>query len=404
MDIPPLPSINPAHLQTLLLRVTSRPGLINADYSIERLAGGTGEGSQGIYWLSGTGMDQGQAVPWSLILKILVPPDDLSSQAVHSPTGFAYWKREAAALASGLLKDLPTGLSAPRCYEVSPQPDGAVWLWMEKVHKDPAGWTTSRYAETARLLGAWQGQYLNGKPLPEADWLTPRTWNRDFVEENRETIKLLQRSLDKPWVRYAYPPEKLGELLWAWQEREVFYRILENLPQVFCHRDIFGRNLMDRAGDGAGRPETVLIDWAYAGIGALGEELVPLVQATSLWGEVERGTYPELEEAVLSGYVDGLREAGWRGDPRLVRLGYAAASALRYSIGTIRFGFLWLLDESTFPDDQNSVARETREMIDFWTETLCRHIFPLAREAYEQRDLILPKTCSQLDGEKEAQG
>jgi hypothetical protein len=385
METLSLLSIDRSHLQKLVCQATCRPGLILTDHSLRRLAGGTGEGSQGIYRLSGTGMDDGQAVPWSLILKILVPPGDLSSQAVHSPSGFAYWKREAEALASGLLDELPAGLSAPGCYEVAVQPDGSVWLWMEEVHKDPAGWTIARYAETARLLGAWQGQYLVSKPLPEAEWLTPSNWNRDFVEENRGTIELLQRSLDEPWVRYAYPPGKLSEMLWAWQEREIFYRILERLPRVFCHRDVFGRNLMERVGK---RPEIVLIDWAYAGIGALGEELVPLVQATYLWGEAERGKFAELEEALLSGYVDGLRESDWRGDPQMVRLGYAAASALRYSVGTIRFGFTSLLEMGALPDSSEEGVREIREDIAFWTETLCRHIFPLAREAYAQRDLF----------------
>ena len=248
MDPNHLPTIDPIHLKALLRRATSRPGLEISDRGLERLAGGTGEGSQGIYRLSGRGTDAGQAVPWSLILKILVPPSDLSTQAVHSPKGFAYWRREADALASGLLNDLPSGLSAPRCFEVSAQPDGSVWLWMEEVRKSSDEWKIPRYGETARLLGAWQGQFLRGKPLPEADWLTPRNWNRDFVEENRATMALLQRSLDKPWVRYAYPPEKLGEMLWAWQERNAFYRILESLPQVFCHRDVFGRNLMERVG------------------------------------------------------------------------------------------------------------------------------------------------------------
>jgi aminoglycoside/choline kinase family phosphotransferase len=120
--------------------------------------------------------------------------------------------------------------------------------------------------------------------------------------------------------------------MWVWEEREVFYQALENLPQVFCHRDVFGRNLIDQQG------ETVLIDWAYAGIGALGEELTPLVQATYLWHEVGKEAYKELEEGVLYGYLEGLRQAGWQGDAKWVRLGYAASSALRYTTGSIRFG------------------------------------------------------------------
>jgi len=378
MDYCVLPPIHRSQILPIVRRATRRPGLEIDDFDLARLAGGTGEGSQGIFCVSGNGNDQGETVAWSLILKVLVPPGDLSARAVHFADGFAYWKREAEALASGLLENLTPGLCAPICYEVSDQPDGAVWLWMEKVEKDQSAWTVSRFAEVARLLGKWQGQYLVGKPLPQGVWLTPKSWNRDFVEENSATMELLKRSLEKPWVRYAYPEDKLQEMLWAWEEREVFYQVLENLPQVFCHRDVFGRNLMDRQG------ETVLIDWAYAGIGAVGEELTPLVQATYLWQELDEGSFWGLEEGVLSGYLEGLHEVGWQGDAALVRLGYAASSALRYTIGTIRFGFHRLLDESISPDSPDELSKGMREMYDFWTETMRRHIFPLAREAYQQ--------------------
>jgi hypothetical protein len=38
----------------------------------------------------------------------------------------------------------------------------------------------------------------------------------------------------------------------------------------------------------------------------------------------------ELEDVVLAGYVEGLADAGWRGDERLVRLGYTAGIAMRW--------------------------------------------------------------------------
>lgn len=370
------PYIDSIHLQNLVSQSIRRPQLQLGDYGIDQLSGGTGEGSQGIFRISGSGFDRGETVCWSLILKILVPPADLSARAIYAPDGFAYWRREADALASGLLDDLAPGLRAPHCYGVIEQPDGSLWLWMEEVEKHPDTWNVSRFGETARLLGRWQGQYLMGKSLPKASWLTPTSWNRDFVEENAATIELLKHSLEKPWVRYAYPEDKLEELLWAWEEREVFYGALERLPQVFCHRDVFGRNLMDWQG------EMVLIDWTYAGIGAVGEELTPLVQATYLWREVSEGVFQALEKGILTAYLEGLRELGWQGDAELVRLGYAASSALRYTIGTIRFGFLRLLDEHASPEVEDEQSRESRKSIDFWAETMRRYIFPLAREAH----------------------
>jgi hypothetical protein len=152
---PTLPSISKSQLQTIVRRSLDRQALMISKYSLEALSGGSGEGSQGIYRVSGLGIDQGQELSWSLILKILVPPADLSSQAVYSPFGFAYWKREAEALASGLMDDLSPGLSAPRCYKVSTQADGLVWLWMEEVHKESAPWPVSDMGKAR--WGEWQG-------------------------------------------------------------------------------------------------------------------------------------------------------------------------------------------------------------------------------------------------------
>lgn len=46
---------------------------------------------------------------------------------------------------------------------------------------------------------------------------------------------------------------------------------MEAPPQVFCHLDMHPVNLFDVDGD------TVLIDWAFCGVGGLGEDLGTLV-------------------------------------------------------------------------------------------------------------------------------
>ena len=44
----------------------------------------------------------------------------------------------------------------------------------------------------------------------------------------------------------------------------------------------------------------------------------------------------DLDAACFAGYVAGLREAGWVGDERLVRLGFTADAALRFTVGALR--------------------------------------------------------------------
>jgi hypothetical protein len=47
--------------------------------------------------------------------------------------------------------------------------------------------------------------------------------------------------------------------------------------------------------------------------------------------EVHFSQASELERLCLDGYRQGLAEAGWSGDHRLVRLGYTLATSLRYA-------------------------------------------------------------------------
>ena len=43
----------------------------------------------------------------------------------------------------------------------------------------------------------------------------------------------------------------------------------------------------------------------------------------------------ELETVVLDGYVQGLQDAGWDDDPKLVRLGYLASVVMGYGLFVI---------------------------------------------------------------------
>jgi hypothetical protein len=40
-----------------------------------------------------------------------------------------------------------------------------------------------------------------------------------------------------------------------------------------------------------------------------------------------------MDRICFEGYLQGLRDAGWNGDPKLVRMGYTVSCMLRYPIG-----------------------------------------------------------------------
>ena len=307
---------------------------------------------------AGDAEDQGDLVPWSLILKIVPFSPDRDD-----PSSRPYWKREVLAYQSGLLDDLPAGLAAPRCLGVVEQPGGEYWLWMEEVHDDiGANWPLAHYGVVARHLGQFNGAYLMGKPVPTVPWLS-----KGWVHERRAQADLhiaqLRDNLDHPLVRRVYPPAVAESIFRLCEERELFLAALDKLPRTFCHHDAFRRNLFaQRNADGG--YQTVAIDWAFMGTGAIGEELRPLVIHSVLFFEVEAEKLPELDAIAFDGYLTGLREAGWRGDGRMARLGYTASTALGGLLQGTNISIL--TDESRRARWEQVMGRPMEQVADCW--------------------------------------
>jgi hypothetical protein len=129
------------------------------------------------------------------------------------------------------------------------------------------------------------------------------------------------------------------------------------------------------------RDSFVLIDWAFVGESAIGVELVPLVQGSLLFFEVELNAAHDLEEVVLNEYVAGLRDAGWGADAQLVQLGYAAASTLRYNLGELEAILTMLSDEQLYPWVEQIFRRPIGDACDAWAEIFREHVRPLGARA-----------------------
>jgi hypothetical protein len=179
-------------------------------------------------------------------------------------------------------------------------------------------------------------------------------------------MPLIRDSLDHPLVRRLWPGSASDRLFRLWEERDLFLDALDRLPQTLCRLDMFRRNLFARK-TADGDDQTVVIDWSYVGRGAIGQELVPLALAGVAFSEVDFAHAQALEDIAFEGYLEGLRNAGWQGDPRQVRLGYTAAS-LRY-----RFTELDLVMERMFDESQHSFVeqvfgRSMEEIADHWAQ------------------------------------
>jgi len=370
-----LAGVDPRVLAPKVRALLGEPTAVVAnEWSCLPLGGGAGEGL-GLYRMSGSAHVEDAIRPWALVLKVCALADGTD------PGAWGYPAREGNAYGVGLLDDLPGGLVAPHCLAVETQPDGTSWLWLEAItDAHPGPWPRARYAQVARVLGRFNGAYLAGMPLPDQPWLS-QGWLRSWVESAEPFLTELERLADHggpPALDQLYPPPVIVELRRLWNERERFLSVLDRLPQTFCHQDAFRRNLMHRAGPAG--DQLVAIDWAYAGRGAVGEELVALVLGSLFMFEAPGIRPHELEAACMASYVTGLRESGWTGDDRLVRLGFTAAAALRFTVGTVRLLVPGVTDPAQHPMLEELFGRPFAEVIEGWAG-LWPYQFALAEEA-----------------------
>jgi Phosphotransferase enzyme family len=302
------------------------------DWSFQPITGGMGQAvghAYGIYGFRGKAHVLDKTVSWSLILKAIGGPSEVGTDV---PSHWAHWKREVLACQSGLLDDLRGDLVAPRCFGVVEYPGEEFWLWLEDI-SEAAGavWSLERYGVAARHLGQFNGAYLVGQPLPEAPWLS-KGRVRDWLTWGEPMIRDLPRLSQHPLAQRWFKANSVERILRLWAERERFLEVLDRLPRSLCHHDAFRRNLMSRS-ISDGREQTIAIDWAIVGTGAIGEEIVSLVTISLQFLEVDMDKARDLDAIVFDGYLTGLQDVGWHGDVCRVRFGFAATAALFMGVG-----------------------------------------------------------------------
>ena len=263
----------------------------------------------------------------SAVRKILLPPGAAPSRAAYwaasdRPAHWNWWRRELVAYERRAVEEwAEPALDMPQLLDVTRRPDGAVELWLEDVAGEPGPrWQPEHHAAAARALGraqartagpgpwrAWDGlssgfihDYAESKPVDEAVWTNDEAWSHEFV------------------APYLGPLRGALERLHV--ERHRWYALLARLPRTLCHLDVWPANLIARP-DG----RIVLLDWSFAGDGALGEDPGNLIPDSVFDLFVPGERIAELDRAVTNAYLAGLAEAGWDGDPRLVRLAMCAS-------------------------------------------------------------------------------
>ena len=245
-----------------------------------------------------------------------------------NPTHWNHWRREADAYDSGAVRAFEPHVRAPQLLaRVSSRPGREV-LFLEDVD-GPSGFDlrAEHLVTAAGALGRAQGApataqwpgfhsasregmwaYSCSRPPGPGGYLDARSWEHPVVVEGfGEQRHELRR-------RFG---ELLGELWW-WR------RVSAACPRTFCHLDFWSPNLIvDNAGP-------VLVDWAFCGVAAVGEDAGNLVPDVMLDHQFAPEDYDTFDRAVWRSYADGLVAAGWTHPPELARLA-SCATVARYA-------------------------------------------------------------------------
>jgi len=234
------------------------------------------------------------------------------------PASNYYWRREADLLLPGsplraALGAVPDGIRPVTCHGVFDRPDGTVALWLEQLTGAYGPhWPADRYRRAAIQLGRTQAA-LAGSTLLAAPELS-RSWLREYVGLHDESATLARPCLWRPAVRrglFDGAAEPRFAALWArlpdWLEQT------EALPRTLTHFDFHPGNLFDADGD------TVVIDWAYAGVGPVGLDAACLAFEAVFDYHAEPAALPELFDLIADGYAVGYAAAGGTLDAAAIR-------------------------------------------------------------------------------------
>lgn len=209
-------------------------------------------------------------------------PSDAEIDSPH------YWRREVDIYQHGLPDGVPFRL--PRCTTFQ-RGDGTVALWLEDAG-DPEPWPDADIVDVARRLAAMP--VVSGPPR----WFA-RDWLPRYLELRA----------------FRFDPG----LVW-WRRRDEIVERIAAGPTVLAHNDFHPGNVFRPGGD------PVVIDWAFAGVGAPGTD-AGVFAADALFD----GFYPPEEAQQLIALVWDAYSSAL--DPALVAeaaFSFFAGNALRY--------------------------------------------------------------------------
>jgi hypothetical protein len=207
------------------------------------------------------------------------------------------------------------------------------WIWLEYIEGNPANeWSVPRLVLGAYHLGQFQGSFLAGRPLPEDPALDRRN------ELYRDTKGCIGKYLPEIFAKTGRHPlakstyggwlgERLRDL--ARQSPHIL-EIISRTPLTFCHRDFGAGNILSHTLPD-GTEETIGLDWDFCGIGQIGIETQGFISSYAVRPGKSVSETEDFKEKVFDSYIEGIKDAGWKGEPGIVRYACTAILALQGS-------------------------------------------------------------------------
>jgi hypothetical protein len=322
---------------------------------------------------------ESSARPWSVILKVIHHSSKghrywLSSPDIEHPM---YWKREALVLTDPRLRSGGGHLRPPRVFGVHAGPLGEVRLWLEDAPGKPGlGWFLHDYELAARHLGQFQGAFLPPSALPEENWWS-RDWVRAYVERRHDRFSspLARDMLQHPLLKLAFSEDVSSRVARIWSSRHEMLDRLYRVPQTLCHHDFWTKNLFHEPTASGSAANTVAIDWAYAGIGALGSDVATLMSDAINDGFIPSDQIEVFSDGVFEAYRRGLADARANINVRTLRFAYGVTVSLK---------FLWVIPDLfaiASRTDPNQPFAANLEQLFTTRGRFARHLLALADEA-----------------------
>jgi hypothetical protein len=383
-----LETIDQTALTPIVIAALNGKELKIIDWKYEKMYGGSGDaydsGQVGLYLFTGRAVVENSVLNWQVVLKIF----DRSSGHTDT-THINYWQREPDFYESHFPSEVPSGLGAPRCLGIERPGDGTIWLWLEYlVDAFDAQWDLERYGTVARHLGRFNGTLLiteNKSTMTKPTITTPTmTWFSNgraepWLQMAAPQIERIPSLLGQTSIGRWLTPANASRTLALWERRSELLAIYAHLPKTFCHHDAHRRNLF-ACRDHNNHIRTIAIDWAFAGVGVLGEDVATLMAVDVQFGGMKADKLPRLDEIIFEQYLLGLAETDWDGDAETVRLGFTTSAALTWGLGTL----WWMIPAVVDPEFQIMVegvlGAAIDDLVDTWRE-LQTYLLDLADES-----------------------